>query len=218
MTAPSRAGARPSGFSPTRTRAGPSLICCWIRAAPGKPTSFAPPLLDRPDQTRLDRRGRRVDIVAVQAKASLEAQGIARSEPDRADLRVGEQRPPEGDRSVGLDRNLKAVLARVTGTGDVAIQARHAHLPGRHEGHVGGLRRELGHHLDGFRTLKGDERPIVGAPQRDALRQARLDMRVVRVLHGGVDDQHQRSGIGLAAERLTIRSSRMPPLSSRSCE
>ena len=36
---PSRAGALPSGFNPTRTRAGPSASSRWIRAAPGKPPS-----------------------------------------------------------------------------------------------------------------------------------------------------------------------------------
>src|ERR687897_412638 len=39
MTVPSRAGARPSGLMPTRTRAAPSLISRWTRAAPGKPPS-----------------------------------------------------------------------------------------------------------------------------------------------------------------------------------
>ena len=36
---PSRAGALPSGFNPTRTRAGPSASSRRMRAAPGKPPS-----------------------------------------------------------------------------------------------------------------------------------------------------------------------------------
>jgi hypothetical protein len=38
-TLPSRAGARPSGLIPTRTREAPSLISRCTRAAPGKPPS-----------------------------------------------------------------------------------------------------------------------------------------------------------------------------------
>ena len=37
-------------------------------------------------QAGLDRRGRGVDVVAVQAEAGFEAQRIARAQPDRLDL------------------------------------------------------------------------------------------------------------------------------------
>ncbi len=48
-------------------------------------------LADAPQQARFDRRRGGVDVVAVEAEASFEAQRIARAEPDRLDLRLGQK-------------------------------------------------------------------------------------------------------------------------------
>src|SRR5579864_5635448 len=63
----------------------------------GEATLGAAPLADRPGKTGLDRIGRLVDVVAVEAEAGFEAQRVARAEPRRHDLRFGEE--PLGERS-----------------------------------------------------------------------------------------------------------------------
>ena len=50
------------------------------------------PLADRPGEPGLDRARRLVDVVAVEAQPGLEPQRIARAEPDRRDLGLGQQR------------------------------------------------------------------------------------------------------------------------------
>src|SRR5690606_22853295 len=89
----------------------------------GEAALLAATLADAPGQTRLDRRGRRVDVVAVQAEAGLQPQRIAGAEADRLD--VGMRQQPFGD-GPGLgrrDRDLEAVLAGVSGAGDEAGHA-----------------------------------------------------------------------------------------------
>src|SRR5690606_12036444 len=61
----------------------------------GKAAFLAAALRDRPVESGLDRRRRGVDVVAVQAEAGLEAQGIARAESDRLHFRLAQQ--PAGE-------------------------------------------------------------------------------------------------------------------------
>src|SRR5580704_17512931 len=64
----------------------------------GKAAFLAPSLLYRPGERRLDGRGRRVDVMAVEAKPGLEPQRIARAEPDRLHCGVAQQGRPNGHR------------------------------------------------------------------------------------------------------------------------
>ena len=70
--------------------------CPRIVSAPGKPPARAPPARrafgDRPFQGRLDRRGRFIEIGAIQAEARFEPQAVARAKPDRRDRRIAQQR------------------------------------------------------------------------------------------------------------------------------
>ena len=66
----------------------------------------------------------------------------------------------------------------------------------RHERHCGDIRREAGEHGRGRRPLQRDERAVVGARKRHARGKMRRDMRIVRLLHRGVDDEHQAPVIG----------------------
>ena len=58
-----------------------------MRVGAGKIAGFAAALLDGPGQIGFDRRGGRIEIVAVEAKARFEAQRIARAEADGLDFR-----------------------------------------------------------------------------------------------------------------------------------
>ena len=95
ISVPSRAGARPSGRSPTRWRLGPFGQRVLDALGAGKAALGAPALLDRPGERRLDRIDRLVEFVAVEAEAGLEPQRIARAEPDRRDVGLGQEQAGE---------------------------------------------------------------------------------------------------------------------------
>ena len=119
-----RAPARgPAGRMPTRLRCGPSASSRRMRSAPGKPPAVAPRLGDGEGEVRLDRRGRLVEVVAVERQPGFEPQRIARAEPDRLHLRLGEQRPRDRLRVLGGDGNLESVLAGIAGARDGAVDA-----------------------------------------------------------------------------------------------
>ena len=79
-------------------------------------------LADAPQQARFDRRRGGVDVVAVEAKARLEAQRVARAQANRLDLRVGEKLAGDGVGGVGGRRDLEAVAAGVARARDVAAR------------------------------------------------------------------------------------------------
>ena len=89
----------------------------------GEAALHAALLADAPQQARLDRRGRGVDVVAVEAEAGLEAQRIARAQPDRLDLRLGQQLARDRIGGVGRRRDLVAVAAGIARARDVAARA-----------------------------------------------------------------------------------------------
>src|SRR5258708_4320645 len=73
-------------------------------------TALCPALLaDAPQQARLDRRGRGVDVVAVEAETSFEAERIARAQTDRLDLRLGQKLAGHGIGGTGRRRDPEAV-------------------------------------------------------------------------------------------------------------
>ena len=129
------AGRRPAlGARPTRSRAGPSRELAGDAIGAGEAALGAAALGDGEAEIGLDRRGGLVDVVAIEAEAGLEPERIARAEPDRLHLRLGEERPGEGLGMVGGDRDLEAVLAGVAGAGDVAVGAVERGARGAHEG------------------------------------------------------------------------------------
>ncbi len=89
----------------------------------GARAAGAAALLDRPFQRALDRRGRGVDVVAIEAKPGLEPQAVARAKPDRQHVAVVEQFRRQRFGVVGRNRNLKAVLAGIAGARDEAVDA-----------------------------------------------------------------------------------------------
>ena len=117
---------------------------------------------DDPVQVRFDRGRGLVDVVAVEAHARFEAEGVARAEAARDDvdgLARLEQREPHLVGLRGRDEDLEAVLAGVAGARDgradvgdfpvaepVVLQAREVDAGKRLE------------HVHRFGTLHGDER------------------------------------------------------------
>ena len=134
MSAPSRAGTLPSRMSPTRRRDGRVGDLEPDTVGARKAAFGSAALADRPGETRLDRRRRRVDVVAVEAEPGFEPERIARAETDRLDFRLGEQGAGDAFHAIGADRDLKAVLARIAGAGNVAGEPVEPRCRRLHEG------------------------------------------------------------------------------------
>ena len=221
ITAPSRAGARPSGSSPTRT-ARPARP--RTRAESGLRRGSRPPRAGASGSTRADPasigRGRLVDVVAVEAEAGLEPQRIAGAEPDRLDL---------ADRQAGRRQSAAAFAARPRsrsrprpysrsarhGTG-----ARRSSAAGRHEGHAGC---SPGASLASAASAPAGPaaRAARGPPIANSLTPCRAaGPRYGRSRHPCVEaltTRNSRPSRAGSSGRVTIRSSRIPPFSSSSC-
>ena len=85
--------------------------------------AWAPDLLYGPGQARLDGGGAVVDVVAIQAQAGFEPQGVARAQPGGFDFGLRQQRARQRLGVLGGHRDLEAVLAGVAGAGDKAVRA-----------------------------------------------------------------------------------------------
>ena len=109
-------------------------------------TALAPSLLNAPGEIGFDRRGRRVDVVAVEAQARFEAETVARPEANRRDARIGEQAFGESDDVVLVHGDLVAVLAGVARTRDVARNPGDGQCTRGHECHLRRSRREVAEH------------------------------------------------------------------------
>src|SRR5262249_34419341 len=79
----------------------------------GEVAGFAAALLDYPGEIGSDRRCRRIEVVAVEAKTCLEPQRVARAQANRLHLRVGEQRFGQIPGVFGANENLVTVFAGI---------------------------------------------------------------------------------------------------------
>ena len=137
-SAPSRTGARPSGFRPTRRRGAPFSSClriCRARETAGAGAAGAAALLDRPVQRGFDRRRGGVDVMAVEAEPGFQPQAVARAEPDRQHVADCRAAPRQRLGMSGRDGNLETVLAGIAGARDEAVDAHDLARPGIHEAH-----------------------------------------------------------------------------------
>ena len=142
---------------PTSLRAGPSRSWRRIVSAPGKPPCSRrrlPIVQASPASIGRDLGGQ---LVAVEAKAGLEPQGVARAEAGRLDLRLVQQHARERRRVLGRDRDLEAVLAGIAGARDPAAVAGDAKLGGLHEAELRRRRGEPGHDGGGRGSLQRQE-------------------------------------------------------------
>ena len=187
-----RAALRPQADAAAR-RAVLKLRENLVRAgkAAGARAAVAAALLDRPFQRGLDRRGRGVDVVAVEAKPGLEPQAVARAKPDRQHVAVLEQRFRQPLGMLGRNRNLKAVLAGIARARDEAVDAGDLARAGIHEPHRGGVCAKFRQRRFGLRPLQRDQRAIGQRLDHADVGQMRAQMRLVGVLAGGVDHQEQ---------------------------
>ena len=206
---------------PTRTRAAPSLISRWTRSAPGKAALLAAALLDRPDQAGLDGRGGGVDVVAVEAKARFEPQRIARAEADGLHLRIGEQACARASAaSVGRGRRSRSRPRPYSRSGRRGTRCRRS---ARRADIMKGMSAASGASFASTAAADGPCRAISARSslrfRRHALRQARLRYGRSRRPSWRRSRRDRASPRGRVRRRgVTMRSSRMPPSSARSCE
>ncbi|KAG5461294.1 MAG: hypothetical protein BJ554DRAFT_6532 [Olpidium bornovanus] len=112
-------------------------------------------LTDRPRKAGLDGGDVVVEIVVVQAHSGLEAQTVPGCEAGHLHVRQVEHDPGQFHRVHARHGYLEAVLARVPGSRDVAVDALQRREPARHERKVREVRRrKLGHDLRGPRTYR----------------------------------------------------------------
>src|SRR5262249_34823480 len=91
-------------------------------ARTGKSALLAPAAGDAPGKARLDRRGRGIDIVTIEAEAGFQAQGIPRTEPDGLHFRHRQQAPCQPFRRVVRNRDFETVLAGIARARDEAAR------------------------------------------------------------------------------------------------
>jgi hypothetical protein len=75
--------------------------------------------------------------MAVEAKSRLQSQRITGAEPDRLDAVVPEQELRQLARLRRRHGDLKAILAGISGAGDVTVDAAETNVGARHEGEAG---------------------------------------------------------------------------------
>ncbi len=114
-------------------------------------------LADTPQQSRLNRRGGGVQVVAVQAQSGLQAQRVAGTQSDGLDLIKRQQRSGQCIRSICGDRNFEAVLSGITGAGNKAICPGEIGPTTTHKNQLTNLRGQLCHHIGGSRSLQGQQ-------------------------------------------------------------
>ncbi len=129
--------------------------------------------------------------MAVKTKPGLEPETVARAEPDRQHVVVGQEHVGERLGLVSRNRNLKTVLAGVAGARDEAIEVADAARTGIHESHRGNVWAKLGQNRFGFRPLQGDQGAIGERLDHAHVRQMRAQMGLVLGLAGGIDHQEQ---------------------------
>ena len=159
-----------------RRRAGGSIVAAPGIAA-GALAAGAAHLLDRPGQAGLDRRRRRVDVVAVEAQARLRGAACRARRGRRADLGLGEQGAGERFGVGGGDRDLEAVFAGVARAGHEDSRRRRccASAPVMKVS-CAERRRSARQHRCGLRPLQREQGAVGHRLDRAAAADARLQM------------------------------------------
>ncbi len=152
---------------------------------------MAAALLHRPFQRGFDRRGRLVDVVAIEAQPGLEPQAVAGAKPDRQHLAIGQQQFGERLGVRGRDGDLESVLAGIAGAGDETVEPCDLARPRIHEPHGGGVGTEFCQHLFGLRSLQCQQRAVGQGLDPAGVGQMLAQMGLVGVLAGGIDHQEQ---------------------------
>ncbi len=134
---------------------------CEDDRGPGKAAVGAPPLRHREGQPGLDRGRVGGQVVAVERQPGLEPQRVARAQPDRPHLGLGEEGFGEGFGAGGGKRHLEAVLASVARAADPQVDAVPAEAGGAHEAQVGDAGDEAVERGDRQRPLQREQREVV---------------------------------------------------------
>ena len=156
-----------------------------MRAAPRETAFFLAAFLDRPGQRGLDRRGRLVDVVAIEAETGFKAQAVPRAKTCGLTVVVGKEGAGDFDGLVFGDGNLIAVLAGVAQTRDPAFDADDLGHGGFHELQLTRGRAKIADNIFGSRALNGNQRAVENLGDFDTF-QIGLHMRDVLVAQGRV--------------------------------
>ena len=150
--------------------------------------AFRPPAFRyRPAEAGFERRRVLADIVAVEAKARLQPQRIARAEPRPADRFMRKQPRGQRLRIPCGHRELEPVPAGIARTRHPRRHAAGLALAPGHEGQAGELRQ----HRRRRRPLQGEQRPVRLRQDVHPAPQMAAEMRRVMVLARRIDDQAQ---------------------------
>jgi len=149
-----------------------------------------------------------VNIVSIEAEASLKAQRVAGAEADRRHLRLAQQRLGDRHRIAGFHRQFEPVLAGIARPGHHARRAGNRCVHRAHERHpvdsAGKTRQDGG----GFRPLQRQEGALEARLEGDRPIEIGPEMREIGLLAPGVT-----TSINPSSTRVAIRSSRIPPTS-----
>jgi hypothetical protein len=134
--------------------------------------------------------------VAIKAKACFQSQRVAGTEAYRLHIAIGQQPVIDSLDVACCEGKFIAILAGVARTSEVKFNTIELSRGRRHEGEAGCLRTIARKHRFGLRTLKRQERAILGLNKRHIRRQILLEPNIVDRFARSVDDEHQHAVIG----------------------
>src|SRR5215472_3758794 len=164
---------------------------------PRKATLAPAALADTPGEPGLDGGRGLVDVMAVKAEPGLEPQRIPRAQADGLHLGHPQQAPRQAVCGLAWHRDFESVLSGIAGAGDEATRALDAPEGALHEAQGPASRDQTRECRLRRRALEGEQRARGQVLDHDFGADMGPEMRLVRLLAGGVDHQDQViSGIG----------------------
>jgi len=150
--------------------------------------------LNRPGQTGFDRRRRLVDVVAIQAQAGFQTQGVACAQTGGLDFGLRQQLLGELDGRVSGHRDLEAVFTGIAAAGDETVGAHNLERAAGHEGQLLDAWRQALQRVDGVLPLQSEQRAIRQRHHLAAVGDVCHQVPGVGVLARRVDDDEKIVG------------------------
>jgi hypothetical protein len=153
-------------------------------------------LLNRPGQRGLDRGGGGVDVMAVEAQAGFQAEGVAGAQAGGLHFGLGQQGTGQGHGLVLVDRDLEAVLAGVARARDEAVGTGQLEAAAGHEGELADAGVQAAERRHGLGALQGQQRALGHGNDLAEAADAGLQVGGVGVLATGVHHHEQVAEAG----------------------
>ncbi len=158
--------------------------------------------LHGPIQGPFHRRGGGVQIIAIQAQAGFQAQGIACTQANGFDFGLRQQRARQRLGVGRWHRNLEAVFAGVTTARDEQRRALPGEVATGHEHQLAYPWQQARQRRHGQRPLQSQQRVVGHGQHLAALADARLDVR--NVAHPASPIDHHKNFINATAEEHQV--------------